>query len=109
MSRQATSASGVWTFAAWVELAPRKFLPLPSQVVERGIDGFVTTARQSIVDHFDQPALPELVFEPAARLGQPARHLDECFSVGRVPRTGARAIAAHGWILQSGNANYLTG
>jgi len=29
---------GVWTFAAWVELAPRKFLPLPSQVVERGIE-----------------------------------------------------------------------
>jgi NitT/TauT family transport system permease protein len=28
---------GLWTFAAWVELAPRKFLPLPWEVVERGI------------------------------------------------------------------------
>jgi ABC-type nitrate/sulfonate/bicarbonate transport system permease component len=28
---------GLWTFAAWVELAPRKFLPLPWDVVERGI------------------------------------------------------------------------
>ncbi|MFN0182824.1 MAG: ABC transporter permease [Aquabacterium sp.] len=27
---------GLWTFAAWVELAPRKFLPLPWEVVERG-------------------------------------------------------------------------
>ena len=37
------SASGLliffclWTFSAWVELAPRKFLPLPWEVVERGI------------------------------------------------------------------------
>lgn len=28
---------GVWTLAAWVELAPRKFLPLPWDVVERGV------------------------------------------------------------------------
>ena len=28
---------GLWTVAAWVELAPRKFLPLPWEVVERGI------------------------------------------------------------------------
>ncbi len=27
---------GIWTFAAWVELAPRKFLPLPWEVVQRG-------------------------------------------------------------------------
>ena len=27
----------LWTFSAWVELAPRKFLPLPWDVVERGI------------------------------------------------------------------------
>ena len=27
---------GLWTFAAWVELAPRRFLPLPWQVIERG-------------------------------------------------------------------------
>ncbi len=28
---------GLWTFAAWVELAPRKFLPLPWEVLERGV------------------------------------------------------------------------
>jgi ABC-type nitrate/sulfonate/bicarbonate transport system permease component len=28
---------GLWTFSSWVELAPRKFLPLPWDVVERGI------------------------------------------------------------------------
>jgi ABC-type nitrate/sulfonate/bicarbonate transport system permease component len=28
---------GLWTFAAWVELAPRRFLPLPWDVLERGI------------------------------------------------------------------------
>jgi ABC-type nitrate/sulfonate/bicarbonate transport system permease component len=28
---------GLWTAAAWVELAPRKFLPMPWDVVERGI------------------------------------------------------------------------
>lgn len=28
---------GLWTFCAWIELAPRKFLPLPWEVVERGI------------------------------------------------------------------------
>jgi NitT/TauT family transport system permease protein len=28
---------GLWTFAAWIELAPRKFLPLPWEVVERGV------------------------------------------------------------------------
>ncbi len=27
---------GLWTFSAWLELAPRKFLPLPWEVVERG-------------------------------------------------------------------------
>jgi NitT/TauT family transport system permease protein len=27
---------GLWVLAAWVELAPRKFLPLPWDVVERG-------------------------------------------------------------------------
>ncbi len=32
---------GLWTLAAWVELAPRKFLPLPWEVVERGL-GLVT-------------------------------------------------------------------
>ena len=29
---------GLWTFAAWVELAPRKFLPLPWDVVARGVE-----------------------------------------------------------------------
>jgi ABC-type nitrate/sulfonate/bicarbonate transport system permease component len=29
---------GVWTLAAWVELAPRRFLPLPWDVVSRGIE-----------------------------------------------------------------------
>jgi NitT/TauT family transport system permease protein len=29
---------GLWTFAAWVELAPRKFLPLPWDVVARGLE-----------------------------------------------------------------------
>ena len=28
---------GLWTISAWVELAPRKFLPLPWDVVERGV------------------------------------------------------------------------
>jgi ABC-type nitrate/sulfonate/bicarbonate transport system permease component len=28
---------GLWTFSSWVELAPRRFLPLPWEVVERGI------------------------------------------------------------------------
>ncbi|AEG93824.1 ABC transporter permease [Ramlibacter tataouinensis] len=28
---------GLWTFAAWVELAPRRFLPLPWEVLERGV------------------------------------------------------------------------
>jgi ABC-type nitrate/sulfonate/bicarbonate transport system permease component len=28
---------GIWTFSAWVEFAPRRFLPLPWEVVERGI------------------------------------------------------------------------
>lgn len=28
---------GIWTFSAWIELAPRKFLPLPWEVAERGI------------------------------------------------------------------------
>lgn len=28
---------GLWTFAAWVEFAPRRFLPLPWEVVERGL------------------------------------------------------------------------
>lgn len=28
---------GLWTVAAWIELAPRKFLPLPWEVVERGL------------------------------------------------------------------------
>jgi ABC-type nitrate/sulfonate/bicarbonate transport system permease component len=28
---------GLWTFAAWVELAPRKFLPLPWDVLARGV------------------------------------------------------------------------
>jgi ABC-type nitrate/sulfonate/bicarbonate transport system permease component len=28
---------GMWTFAAWIELAPRKFLPLPWDVLQRGI------------------------------------------------------------------------
>ncbi len=28
---------GVWTVSAWVELAPRKFLPLPWEVLQRGI------------------------------------------------------------------------
>jgi len=28
---------GVWTFAAWAELAPRRFLPLPWEVIARGI------------------------------------------------------------------------
>ena len=28
---------GLWTFAAWIELAPRKFLPLPWEVVARGV------------------------------------------------------------------------
>lgn len=28
---------GVWTFAAWAELAPRRFLPMPWDVIERGI------------------------------------------------------------------------
>lgn len=28
---------GVWTFAAWVELAPRRFLPLPWEVLARGL------------------------------------------------------------------------
>jgi ABC-type nitrate/sulfonate/bicarbonate transport system permease component len=27
----------LWTFAAWVELAPRRFLPLPWEVVDRGL------------------------------------------------------------------------
>jgi ABC-type nitrate/sulfonate/bicarbonate transport system permease component len=27
---------GLWTFAAWAEFAPRKFLPLPWEVLERG-------------------------------------------------------------------------
>ena len=27
---------GLWSFAAWAEFAPRKFLPLPWEVVERG-------------------------------------------------------------------------
>ncbi|MFN0303783.1 MAG: ABC transporter permease [Burkholderiales bacterium] len=27
----------LWTFSAWIELAPRKFLPLPWDVIERGI------------------------------------------------------------------------
>ncbi len=29
---------GLWTLAAWVELAPRKFLPLPTDVVARGLE-----------------------------------------------------------------------
>jgi ABC-type nitrate/sulfonate/bicarbonate transport system permease component len=29
---------GLWTFAAWIELAPRKFLPLPWQVFDKGVD-----------------------------------------------------------------------
>jgi ABC-type nitrate/sulfonate/bicarbonate transport system permease component len=29
---------GVWTFASWVELAPRRFLPLPWDVVARGLE-----------------------------------------------------------------------
>ena len=29
---------GLWTFAAWVELAPRKFLPLPWEVAARGVE-----------------------------------------------------------------------
>ena len=32
-----TAFFALWTFAAWVELAPRRFLPLPWDVVERGI------------------------------------------------------------------------
>ncbi|MBS0452507.1 MAG: ABC transporter permease [Proteobacteria bacterium] len=28
----------LWTLASWIELAPRKFLPLPWDVVERGLD-----------------------------------------------------------------------
>ena len=28
---------GLWTWSAWIELAPRKFLPMPWEVVERGI------------------------------------------------------------------------
>lgn len=28
---------GAWTLAAWVELAPRKFLPLPWEVLQRGV------------------------------------------------------------------------
>jgi ABC-type nitrate/sulfonate/bicarbonate transport system permease component len=29
---------GLWTFAAWIELAPRKFLPMPWDVVARGFE-----------------------------------------------------------------------
>lgn len=29
---------GIWTCAAWVELAPRKFLPLPWDVAARGVE-----------------------------------------------------------------------
>lgn len=32
----------LWTFAAWVELAPRRFLPLPWDVVQRGLSLLTT-------------------------------------------------------------------
>ena len=32
----------LWTFAAWVELAPRRFLPLPWEVLGRGLSLLVT-------------------------------------------------------------------